>query len=375
MINKQINLNFDITLTKNKQKIKFECYTNDDNTISVNTYIKSKDMYINSDDLIKEQLTEFGLSKEEIKKFTLLKNYKTTDIKHLNIELDKDTYDFAKARARQNAIDYLKNNTPMMYPEEVKFLLNRPLPETISFWLYTKLDNEIKSLYKVKQDKDNDKFTLIFILKLINKYQKYITKIKYISININNTSNTTVFINASQIKQTKTLRLNLNEIIPVIGDDVKKITAKTIPLHMLDIDNAGNKSIKFIKLFKDIKPNDYLSKQAPHDINYYRHKDDILILHYKHLMTDETEQNINHMLANAINEKSTAGKNPLSDEDMQYVSKDPCLITENKKEDGYISIFMGYSQNKAYNDELYYYDHITSNETIVKMLTAIIDIL
>ena len=68
MINKQINLNFDITLTKNKQKIKFECYTNDDNTISVDTYIKSKDMYINSDDLIKEQLTEFGLSKEEIKK-------------------------------------------------------------------------------------------------------------------------------------------------------------------------------------------------------------------------------------------------------------------------------------------------------------------
>ena len=332
-------------------------------------------MYINSDDLIKEQLTEFGLSKEEIKKFILLKNYKTTDIKYLNIELDKSTYDFAKARARQNAIDYLKNGTPMMYPEEVKFLLNRPLPETLSFGIYTKLDKGIKSLYKVKQDKDNDKFTLIFILKLINKYQKCITKIKYASINISNTTNTTVFINASQIKQTKTLRLNLHEIIPVIGDDVKKITAKTIPLHMLDIDNVGNKSIKFIKLFKDIKPNDYLSKQAPHDINYYRHTDDILILHYKHLMTDETEQNINHMLANAINEKSTAGKNPLSDEDMQYVSKDPCLMTENKKEDGYISMFMGYSQNKAYNDELYYYDHITSNETIVKILTAIIDIL
>ena len=167
----------------------------------------------------------------------------------------------------------------------------------------------------------------------------------------------------------------MHEIIPVIGDNVKKITAKTIPLHMLDIDNAGNESIKFIKLFKDINPNDYLSKQAPHDTNYYRHKDDILVLHYKHLMTDETEQNINHMLANAINEKSTTGKDLLSDEDMQYVSKDPCLITENKKEDGYISIFMGYSQNKAYNDELYYYDHITSNETIVKMLTAIIDIL
>lgn len=375
MINKQINLNFDITLTKNKQKIKFECYTNDDNTISVDTYIKSKDMYINSDDLIKEQLTEFGLSKEEIKKFILLKNYKTTNIKYLNIELDKSTYDFAKARARQNAIDYLKNGTPMMYPDEVKFLLGRPLPETLSFGIYTKLDKGIKSLYKVKQDKDNDKFTLIFILKLINKYQKYITKIKYTSINISNTTNTTVFINASQIKQTKTLRLNLHEIIPVIDDDIKNITAKTIPLHMLDIDDASDNSIKFGDLFESINPNDYLSNQAPHNANYYAHKDNILMPTYSHHMNDETEQSINHMLANAVNEKSTAGKNPLSDEDMQYVNKSLFLITENKKEDGYISIFMGYSQNKAYNDELYYYDHITSNETIVKMLTAIIDIL
>lgn len=46
MINDKVELNFEITLRKNKRKIKIECTTNKYNTVSTDIYINTKPMCI-----------------------------------------------------------------------------------------------------------------------------------------------------------------------------------------------------------------------------------------------------------------------------------------------------------------------------------------
>ena len=146
---------------------------------------------------------------------------------------------------------------------------------------------------------------------------------------------------------------------------------------MLDVDTANGeyRTIKFNHLFKNIDASEYLSNPASHSANYYIHKDNIIIPEYKHIMTDETKQKINHMLAKATTEKISTGQNPLSNEDMQYVSQKEYMFTNKKTEDGYQSIFVSYTQNNVYDKELYSDDNITSNNTVIKILTAVSNIL
>lgn len=93
MINSNVILNFDITLKKNNRRIKFECRTDKFNYVSTNVYIHKKPTdNLNHTDLLKEQLTDFGFDKEEIKTFILFKNYQATDINNLIIERDKYIY-------------------------------------------------------------------------------------------------------------------------------------------------------------------------------------------------------------------------------------------------------------------------------------------
>ena len=75
MINDKVELNFEITLRKNKRKIKIECTTNRYNTISTDIYIDTKPMHVHPDDLLREQLEDFGFNESEIETFVLLKNY------------------------------------------------------------------------------------------------------------------------------------------------------------------------------------------------------------------------------------------------------------------------------------------------------------
>lgn len=281
-----------------------------------------------------------------------------------------------KEQAKKDALDYLTKDIPIKYPELVTFLLKNDIPEQIPFDMYIKHENNIKELYKITKTRSNDKAILQFILHIIDKYQKYVVKIKNFALCIKNKTNTTLSIIAYPTTGSKNLRLNLLEQIPVI-DTITHISSNNIPLHMLDIDTAddGYATIKFNDLFKNIKPNDYLIKPAPHSANYYMHKDDILIPHYEHTMTDETEKNIGQILAKAITEKMTTGKDTLSDKDMIYINKAQYTVTNNKKEDGYQSTFTGYTQNKTYDDELCYYDNTISKETIIKILTAVVNII
>lgn len=376
MINQKIELDFEITLRKNKRKIKLECHTNKYSDISTDICIDDKPMDISPDYLLKEQLNDFGFEKDEIETFVLLKNYKTTNIKYLKIELDKYTYANMKDQARKDAIAYLTTDTPIQYPAIVNYLLNENLPDQIPFELYTKHESNVQQLYKQVLAKDNDKFTMQFILKLIDKYKKYVIKIKNFSLNIKNTTNTSLHISTKHVSRSKTLNLRLHELIPIL-DKRTEITSNTIPLHLLDISTAGNeyKTVKFNELFKNIDSSEYLSNPAPHSANYYVHKEDILVPTYKHIMTDETKQQINDILAKAITEKSTTGKSSLSDEDIRYINQEQYLISNNKSEDGYRSMFAKYTQNPTYNNELYCDDNITSNATVIKILTAVANIL
>lgn len=224
--------------------------------------------------------------------------------------------------------------------------------------------------------RDNDKFMLQFIIRLITKYKKYIIKIKSFSLNIKNTANTSLYIITKPTSKAKELKLRLHELIPIITKNTE-ITSNNIPLHMLDVDTANEeyRTIKFNHLFKNIDASEYLSNPAPYSANYYIHKDNIIIPEYKHIMTDETKQKINHMLAKAATEKISTGQNPLSNEDMQYVSQKEYMFTNKKTEDGYQSIFVSYTQNDAYDKELYSDDNITSNNTVIKILTAVSNIL
>ena len=178
MITQKIELDFEITLRKNKRKIKFECHTNKYNDVSTDICMDDKPIDVSPDYLLREQLDDFGLDKDEIETFILLKNYKTTNIKYLKIELDKYTYAGMKDQARKDAIAYLTTDTPIKYPAIVNYLLNKNLPDQIPFELYTKHEINVQQLYKQILAKDNDKFTLQFILKLIDKYKKYVIKIK-----------------------------------------------------------------------------------------------------------------------------------------------------------------------------------------------------
>ena len=81
------------------------------------------------------------------------------------------------------------------------------------------------------------------------------------------------------------------------------------------------------------------------------------------------------MLAKATTEKLSTGQNPLSNEDMQYVNQKEYMFTNKKREEGYESMFVNYTQNDAYDKELYNEDNITSNTTVIKILTAVSNIL
>ena len=105
MINQKIELDFEITLRKNKRKIKLECHTNKYSDVSTDICIDDKLIDASPDYLLREQLDDFGFDKDEIETFVLLKNYKTTNIKYLKIELDKYTYAGMQDQARKDAID------------------------------------------------------------------------------------------------------------------------------------------------------------------------------------------------------------------------------------------------------------------------------
>ena len=376
MINDKIELNFEIILRKNKRKVKFECTTNKYNTVSTDICIDDKPMDISPDDLLREQLDDFGFNNEEIETFVLLKNHKTTDVKHLIIELDRYIYDGLKNQARKYALEYLTQNKPIKEQNAIISLLNTNLPNQIPFDVYNKNEHNVKQLYTIMHIRDNDKFMLQFIIRLITKYKKYVIKIKSFSLNIKNTANTSLYIVTKPTSKAKELKLRLHELIPIITKNTE-ITSNNIPLHMLDVDTANEeyRTIKFNHLFKNIDASEYLSNPASHSANYYIHKDNIIIPEYKHIMTDETKQKINHMLAKATTEKISTGQNPLSNEDMQYVSQKEYMFTNKKTEDGYQSIFVSYTQNNAYDKELYSDDNITSNNTVIKILTAVSNIL
>lgn len=51
------------------------------------------------------------------------------------------------------------------------------------------------------------------------------------------------------------------------------------------------------------------------------------------------------------------------------------MFTNNETEEGYKSIFANYTQNEAYDNELYNDNNITSNTTVIKILTAVANIL
>ena len=376
MINDKVELNFEITLRKNKRKIKIECTTNRYNTVSTDIYIDTKPTHISPDDLLREQLTDFGFNETEIETFILLKNYNTTDIKHLRIELDRYVYDGMRNQARKNALEYLTSDKPTKYLSTAIYLLKETLPNQISFETYDKNENGEKDLYLLSSVRNNDKFTLQFIINLISKYKKYVIKVNHFSLNIKNTANTSLYIITKPASKSKELNVRLHELIPIITNGAE-ITSSNIPLHMLDIDTAKGeyRAVRFNNLFKNIDASEYLGSPAPHSANYYIHNDNLLIPEYQHTMSDETKQKINHMLADAVTEKLSTGINPLSDEDMQYINQKPYLFTNNKKEEGYQSTFVSYTQNTTYDNELYSENNVTSNNTVIKILTAVSNIL
>lgn len=376
MINDKVELNFEITLRKNKRKIKIECTTNKYNTVSTDIYINNIPMTVDMDDLLREQLTDFGFDETEIETFVLLKNYNTTDIEHLRIELDRYVYDGMRNQARKNALEYLTSDKPTKYLSTAIYLLKETLPNQISFETYDKNENGEKDLYLLSSVKNNDKFTLQFIINLISKYKKYVIKVNHFSLNIKNTANTSLYIVTKPTSKSKELNVRLHELIPIITNGAE-ITSSNIPLHMLDIDTAKGeyRAVRFNNLFKNIDASEYLSNPAPHSANYYIHNDNLLIPEYQHTMNDETKQKINRILADAASKKLSTGINPLSDEDMQYINQKPYLFTNNKKEEGYQSIFVSYTQNTAYDNELYSENNVTSNNTVIKILTAVSTIL
>lgn len=376
MINDKVELNFEITLRKNKRKIKIECTTNRYNTVSTDIYIDTKPMHVSPDNLLREQLEDFGFNDIEIETFVLLKNYNTTDIKHLRIELDRYVYDGMRDQARKNALEYLTSNKPMKYLSTVIYLLKETLPNQISFETYNKNKNGEKDLYLLSSVKNNDKFTLQFIIDIISKYKKYVIKVNHFSLNIKNTANTSLYIVTKPTSKSKELNVRLHELIPIITKGTE-ITSSNIPLHLLDVDttNSEYRAVRFNNLFKNIDASEYLNNPAPHSANYYIHNDNLLIPEYQHTISDETKQKINRMLAEAATEKISTGINPLSDEDMRYVNQKPYRFTNNKKEDGYQSTFVSYTQNTAYDNELYSEDNVTSNNTVIKILTAVSHIL
>lgn len=319
---------------------------------------------------------DFGFNETEIETFVLLKNYNTTDIKHLRIELDRYVYDGMRDQARKNALEYLTSNKPMKYLSTIIYLLKETLPNQISFETYNKNENGEKDLYLLSSVKNNDKFTLQFIIDIISKYKKYVIKVNHFSLHIKNTANTSLYIVTKPTSKSKELNVRLHELIPIITKGTE-ITSSNIPLHLLDVDTANGeyRAVRFNNLFKNIDASEYLNNPAPHSANYYIHQDNILTAEYQHTMSDETKQKINHMLAEATTKKVSTGINPLSNEDMQYVNQKPYLFTNNKKEDGYQSTFVSYTQNTAYDNELYSDDNITSNNTVIKILTAVSNIL
>ena len=216
MINDKIELNFEIILRKNKRKVKFECTTNKYNTVSTDICIDDKPMDISPDDLLREQLDDFGFNNEEIKTFVLLKNHKTTDVKHLIIELDRYLYDGLKNQARKYALEYLTQNKPIKEQNAIISLLNTNLPNQIPFDVYNKNEHNVKQLYTIMHIRDNDKFMLQFIIRLITKYKKYVIKIKSFSLNIKNTANTSLYIVTKPTSKAKELKLRLHELIPII---------------------------------------------------------------------------------------------------------------------------------------------------------------
>lgn len=376
MINDKIELGFEIILKKNKHKIRFKCTTNKSNTISINIYIDDKPINISPDDLLRKQLDDFGFDENEIETFVLLKNYNTTDLKYLRIELDKYAYNSIKDLARKDALEYLTSNKPIEDLSTIIHLLKETLPNQISLETYNKNENNIQKRYSLLHVEYNDKYILQFIINLISKYKKYIIKIKNFSLNIKNKTNTNLYIGTKPTSKSNELSIRLHERIPIV-DKNTEIISSNIPLHVLDINNTNEEygSIKFNNLFKNIDSSEYLNNAAPHSANYYIHKDNILIPIYQHIMTDETKQKINHMLADATTKKLSTGQNPLSNEDMQYVNQKEYMFTNNETEEGYKSIFANYTQNEAYDNELYNDNNITSNTTVIKILTAVANIL
>lgn len=376
MINDKIELGFEIILRKNKRKIGFKCTTNKYNSVSTNIYIDDKPININPDDLLRKQLDDFGFDENEIETFVLLKNYNTTDLKYLRIELDKYAYNGIKDLARKDALEYLTSNKPIEDLSTIIHLLKETLPNQISLETYNKNENNIQKRYSLLHVEYNDKYILQFIINLISKYKKYIIKIKNFSLNIKNKTNTNLYIGTKPTSKSNELSIRLHERIPIV-DKNTEIISSNIPLHILDINNTNEeyRSIRFNNLFKNINSSEYLNNPAPHSANYYIHRDNILTPIYQHIMTDETKQKINHILADAISKQISTGINPLSDEDMQYVNQKEYMFTNNETEEGYQSKFIGYTQNKIYDNELYSENNITSNTTVIKILTAVANIL
>lgn len=303
---------FNAELSQNGVSIEFTKLENDKLSVRLldpNDFMWGRFETFNENE-VKQKLTEFGCSKQEIYQFLLFHKYEAFDEYNLNFKLDENKIN--QANETLNDLLYKKSNKQLDMID--KFILTRQAKETISKYAYDILPDVIKSTYKHSRTLNSNKDNIIFILNFIINHTESVVKINF-------TASLT-----EKYKDIGTYSINID--INPCGDEFYVNINKTLKIN--DYDELNINAVRLSDLDPDLEsfPEGIYTSNLKYDL-LHDIKDNT-ITKYQHVQSIVRQYELNKLKDKAKYELIYTGVNPLSDAQIKDLSEPKTIITDSK---------------------------------------------
>lgn len=254
---------------------------------------------------IKDMLSKFGLTPDEIKKILLIRKFNVINPQKSTFELKYGIDSEAELRLKE----IIYGDTDVKLTNLELDILNKRLKKNISYDEYQSLPDDKKDLYRYKNTTDNDIIleTYKFINDVSNKYKEYIT---YIAVNVNMSSdNAGVIFTAQQDMQKSKQITNLDvyKNINLYRNTIYGITS--IPITMLNKD--------FAETFKDFDEKRFMTGLDENIINDW---DKNIIKEYDFILSYEAKEQIKKLEEKAKTAILKGENNPLTPDELALIN-------------------------------------------------------
>lgn len=331
-------------------------------------------------------LKQFGFSEEEIESFMLVKKYGIANPNNIKMQLKFTEYKQIISEIQDKIKNAVLTNGLLQISDQDKLLLNSKPPETISYSEYKVQPLNIQNLYTYEPDSNSDNCNLKFVLSILSKYSMYLKKdnswpdIQSYSVAIIEIKNnkTDITIIPTFYFTDEGIRLYFQTVAGMKNTDTVLQTNK-IPADMLDIKDihTGKPTSFFKDLFASIHTSEYMDHITTNKLSYYLKLNDVVTIRYKLKLKENIKTKISEILKRVVNEYeiNDIRRYKLSEKEKELINM-PDIKWSDKIEPNYICVGKTFKQNDKYLDELCEeVPNLISDETICKILTAIINIL